>query len=157
MLTNLINNLDTIINEIETKITPNNIREGVEIFGIKGTLPIMTSQRKTITPAIYTQIATPDVDNNSLHSVIVEAVKASIDHEITSDNIRYGKNILGVGGRLSSLTEDEYNAMLLMEFQILGYTIYVFRSKLVLFDEKYSVTDGTLNTEGTVEDGTLKF
>ena len=32
MLTNLITNLDKIVSEIETKVTPNNIREGVEIF-----------------------------------------------------------------------------------------------------------------------------
>lgn len=157
MLTNIVTNLDKIITEVETKVTPQNIREGVEIFGIQGSLPKMLSQRKTIEPAMYTQLATPDIDKNSLHSVLVEAVKSSIDPNIVPGNIRHGKTILGMNGWLSSLTEEEYNEMLLLEFEILGYTIYVFRSRLVLTGEDYSVEDKTLKVKGTVENGVLKI
>lgn len=157
MLTNLITNLDAIIAEVETKVTPQNIREGIEIFGIQGSLPKLLSQRKTIKPALYTQIATPDVDKNSLHSVLVEAVTASVDPDITPSNIRYGKNIIGVDGILSSLTEDEYDEMLLLEFEILGYTVYVFHNRLSLSGDEYSVEDTTLKVKGTVEGSTLKI
>lgn len=157
MLTNLISNLDKIIEEVETKVTPQNIREGIEIFGIQGSLPKLKTQHKTITPALYTKVITPDADYNGIHDILLEAVTASVDSNAVPSNIRYGKSILGVDGALSSLTEEEYNQALLLEFEILGYTIYVFRSKLVLSGEDYSVDGSTLKVKGTVEGGTLKI
>jgi hypothetical protein len=157
MLSNLTENLDKVIAEVAEKVTPQNIRAGVEIFGIQGSLPKMISQHKKIEPKAYTQIVTPDMDKNALHSVLVDTVKATVDPSIQPHNIRHGESILGVEGYLSSLTEEEYNQMLLLEFEILGYTIYVFRSRLVLTGEDYSVEDKTLKIKGTVENGVLKI
>lgn len=150
MLTNLITNLDRIITEIQTKVTPHNIREGVEIFGIEGSLPEFTTQHKHVSPSTYTVVVVPDVEYNSLHEVIINPVTHEIDNNIITSNIRYGKRILGVSGSLSELTEEEYNNGLLLEVQILGYTIYVIKGKLTLTGADYSVDDNVMTSTGTV-------
>ena len=150
MLTNLIVNLDKIITEVSTKVTPHNIREGVEIFGVEGSLPEFTTQHKTATPQTYTQIVVPDVEYNALHEIIISAVTHAIDQHIQSNNIKYGVSILGVPGTLSELTQTEYDDGILLAIQILGYTIYVVRKELYLTGNDYSVTDNTLSTTGTV-------
>lgn len=155
MVTDLIKNLDKIVSDIETKLIPSNIREGISILGIEGSLEEMFTEHRIIEPAINTQIVIPEDGYDGFHEVIVKAVKASIDKNIVQENIRYGKRILGIPGSLSKLSESEYNEMLLMEFQILGYTIYVFRTKLVLNGEEYSVNDNTLSTKGIVEGNKL--
>lgn len=158
MLTNLIGNLDLIANEIETKLIASNIKNGIEIFGVEGSLEPIITQHKQITPMIYTQIAIPDVEYNGLHEVIVDAVTAAVDRNIKAENIRYNKSILGVSGVLSKLTEDNYNEALLMTIDILGNTIYVFRSALVLNTEGFSVNEnGTFNSTGTVDGKLLKI
>lgn len=158
MLSNLIENLDIITNEIETKLIASNIKDGVEIFGIEGSVEPIITQHKHLSPMIYTQIAIPDTDYNGLHEVIVDAVTAAIDKNIQANNIRYNKRILGIMGTLSKLTEDEYNEALLMTIDILGTTIYVLKSSLVLDTEDYSVEEnGTLSAVGTVEGKTLKI
>ena len=157
MLTNLITKLDKIVSEIETKVTPNNIREGVEIFGIEGSLPELLTQHKKVKPSVYTQVVVPDLEYTALHEVIVNAVTSAIDSNIQPYNIRYGKRILGIAGNLSSMTEEEYERALLLEIQILGWTIYVFKSNLVLNGEDYIVEDNILKTTGTVESNVLKL
>ena len=157
MLTDLITNLDKIISEVETKVTPHNIRDGVEIFGVEGSLPELLTQYKNATPKTYTQVIVPDEEYNALHEVIVEAVTHAIDGNITTSNIRYGKRILGVVGELSNLTQSEYDEMLLLEIQILGYTLYVYKNNLVLAGEDHTVSEGTLISSGTVNGKTLKL
>lgn len=157
MLTDLITNLDKIITEVETKVTPHNIRDGVEIFGVEGSLPELLTQHKNTVPKTYTQVIVPDEEYNALHEVIVEAVTHAIDGNITTGNIRYGKRILGVAGELSNLTQSEYDEMLLLEIQILGYTLYVYKNNLVLAGEDHTVSEGTLISSGTVDGKTLKL
>ena len=149
MLTNIITNLDKIIAEVQ-KVTPHNIREGVEIFGVEGSLQEILTQHKHVTPKVYTQLVVPDVEYNALHEVRVDAVTHEIDNNIITSNIRYGKRILGVSGSLSELTEEEYNNALLLEIQILGYTIYVIKGKLTLTGTDYSVDDNIMMSTGTV-------
>ena len=55
------------------------------------------------------------------------------------------------------MTEEEYEKALLLEIQILGWTIYVFKSNLVLSGEDYIVEDNILKTTGTVEGNVLKL
>lgn len=153
MLTNIITNLDKIIAEVK-KVTPHNIREGVEIFGVEGSLQEILTQHKHVTPKVYTQLVVPDVEYNALHEVRVDAVTNDIDSNITSNNIRYGKRILGVQGILSELTEQEYQNMLLLEIEILGYTVYVHLNNLYLGEGEYNYDDGTLIANECTVDGT---
>ena len=120
MLTNIITNLDKIIAEVQ-KVTPHNIREGVEIFGVEGSLQEILTQHKHVSPKVFSQLVVPDVEYNALHEVIIDGVTNDIDSNIISNNIRYGKRILGIQGILSELTEQEYQDMLLLEIEILGY------------------------------------
>jgi hypothetical protein len=154
MLTDIITNLDKIINEIETKVTPSNIKEGIEIFGVEGSLETLTTQTKTVSPSLYTQVIVPDVEYNGLHEIIVNAVTSAIDQNIKSSNIRYGQRILNVAGLLSKLTEEEYNDAILLELQILGHTIYVSKLRLTL-DENFSVDENdVLHTNNCTVEGT---
>lgn len=158
MLSNLIENLDIITNEIETKLIASNIKDGVEIFGVEGSVEPIITQHKHLIPTIYTQVAIPDTGYTGLHEVIVDAVTSAIDKNIQAANIRYNKRILGIMGTLSKLTEEAYNEALLTTIEILGYTIYVFKSSLVLNEEGYSVDEaGTFISTGTVEGKTLKI
>lgn len=157
MLAMLLANLDDVTKEIKEKIVPENIREGVEIFGIQGALPSKLTQHKHISAKTYPQLITADEGYNGFHDVIVEPVTYTIDSDIVPANIRYGKNVLGIDGALSSLTEDEYNEMLLLEYDILGYTEYVTDNTLVLSSDDSSVENGVLVTAGTVDNGTLKI
>ena len=157
MLSQLITDLDKVITEVSTKVTPHNIREGVTIFGITGSLPELTTQHKNVAPTKFDQLIVPDVGYNGLHEIVVHAVTSEIDSNIIPANIRSGYSILGVNGTLSNLTEDEYTQALLLEIDILGYTIYVYKQILVLNGSDYSVTNQTLTTTGTVTGQRLKL
>lgn len=151
MITDLIANLDKIANDIDGKIIPSNIREGVELFGVEGSLEPLSTERREVTPDVITHVIVPDQAHNGFHEVIVKAVTPSIDADIVADNIRYGKNILGINGTLSGLSEEDYIDALELQAQILGYTIYVVKSKLLLSGQDYSYSDGTMTSTGTVD------
>lgn len=153
MLTNIITNLDKIIAEVQ-KVTPHNIREGVEIFGVEGSLQEILTQHKHVSPKVFSQLVVPDVEYNALHEVIIDGVTNDIDSNIISNNIRYGKRILGIQGVLSELTEQEYQDMLLLEIEILGYNIYVHLSNLHLNEGEYNYEDGKLIANECTVDGT---
>lgn len=59
------------------KLVPDNIREGVTILGIEGTMSGIegvNSQAKTVTPSAGTQIILPDDGHNYLSEVTVNAI-----------------------------------------------------------------------------------
>ena len=92
---------------IDSNISPENIRSGVEILGVTGTLEEQTEptlQIKTITPSTSMQTVSSDSEYDGLSEVVVEAVTASIDSDIKATNIRSGVEILGVTGTLESLS-----------------------------------------------------
>lgn len=66
------------ISEVERgKIIPTNIKEGVEILGVIGSLEPssqITAQTKTVTPSSKKQIITPDEGTDYLSQVTVEAI-----------------------------------------------------------------------------------
>lgn len=150
MITDLIANLDKIANDIDGKIIPSNIREGIELFGVEGALEPLSTERREVTPDVVTHVIVPDEQHNGFHEVIVKAVTPSIDGDIVADNIRYGKNILGVNGTLSKLSETDYNDLLELQAKILGYEVYVVRSKLLLEGTEHTYDDGKLITTGSV-------
>ena len=151
MITDLIRNLDKISADIDGKLIPSNIREGVEILGVEGSLEPISTERREVTPDTITHVIIPDAHHNGFHEVVVNAVTSNIDGDIVADNIRYGKNILGVNGTLSKLSEDDYNDLLELQARILGYEVYVVRSKLLLEGAEYTYDDGKLVATGSID------
>lgn len=70
--------------------------------GVLGALPEL--QEKVATPSGLQQVITADSTYDGLSKVTVEAVTASVDSDIKSENIRSGINILGVTGNFGSDT-----------------------------------------------------
>ena len=151
MITELIKNLEKITADVDGKVIPSNIREGVEIFGVEGSLEPLATERREVNPSIVTHVVVPDAHHNGFHEVVVNAVTHTIDKNIEPNNIKSGKKILGVAGTLSKLSEEDYNKALELEVEILGYTNYVVKSKLLLGGDDLSVDGTKLVTTGTVE------
>lgn len=78
----------------QAKIIPNNIREGVSILGVTGTMSgseSMKAQSKTVTPSFSAQEITPDTGYNALSSVTVNAIP------VTETDNSYGGKTLTIG------------------------------------------------------------
>ncbi len=75
----------------QAKIIAENIRQGVEILGVTGTMSgseDVNAQSKTITPTIASQTITPDTGYNYLSQVTVEAIPYT-----ETDNAAGGKTV----------------------------------------------------------------
>lgn len=95
--------LNPVTSSIDENIIASNIKQGVSILGVTGTLetkadPVL--QSKTITPTKLNQTVTPDTGYDALSSVTVNGVTSDIDSNITAGNIKEGVSILGVTGTL---------------------------------------------------------
>ena len=95
--------ISAVTSAIDSDITANNIRNGVNILGVTGNVVELMGEAKTITPATTTQTVTPSNGKNGLTTVVVNAVTSSIDSDIVSSNIKQGVNILGVTGSVTEL------------------------------------------------------
>lgn len=75
----------------QAKITPGNIREGITILGVTGTMSGsegVTAQSKTVTPSAKAQTVLPDEGYTHLSQVTVEAIPYK-----ESDNSAGGKTV----------------------------------------------------------------
>lgn len=75
----------------QAKLIPSNVREGVTILGVEGTMSgseDMKSQRKSVTPKATAQTVLPDEDYNCLSQVEVAAIPYTV-----SDNTAGGKTV----------------------------------------------------------------
>lgn len=81
----------TIDSTEQAKLIPTNVREGVTILGVEGTMSgseDMKSQSKSVTPKATAQTVLPDEDYNCLAQVEVAAIPY-----IVSDNTAGGKTV----------------------------------------------------------------
>ena len=83
---------------IDGSIQPNNIRKGVTILDVEGTMEPTMSQNIIVTPKTTEQTFTPGGVYNAIHTVTVNPVTSDIDANIVASNIKTGVEILGVEG-----------------------------------------------------------
>lgn len=109
-MTELEAKLTAIKTEKDTYLLPNNIRSGVTVLGVQGTLePDKPDQTKTCTPTTTQQTITPDT-GYELASVTVDGVTSAVDNNIQAGNIKSGVSILGVTGNYSGIDTSDADA-----------------------------------------------
>lgn len=104
-------NVEGVTAAIDTNILAENIKKGIEILGVTGTLDAqqkIIQDKKEVEPSMVQQVVTPDVGYDALLQVIVKAVTASIDPNILPKNIKKNISILGVTGTLEEGTEQKW-------------------------------------------------
>lgn len=104
-------NVEGVTAAIDTNILAENIKKGIEILGVTGTLDAqqkIIQDKKEIEPSMVQQVVTPDVGYDALLRVIVKAVTASIDPNILPKNIKKNISILGVTGTLEEGEEQKW-------------------------------------------------
>ena len=118
----LLQKSQEILNEKNTKILPGNIKSGVQVFDVEGTLVELQGETKSITPTTSAQTITPSSGKNGITQVSVAAVTNSIDANISAGNIKKDVTILGVTGTLEEgvMTQAEYDECNSIAEDILG-------------------------------------
>lgn len=90
-----------VTSDIDSDIKSSNILDGVTILGVTGNVIPLTPdmlEEKTVTPSTSSQILTPSAEKEGFSKVTVYPVTSAIDTNITPDNIKVNKTILGVTG-----------------------------------------------------------
>ena len=119
--------------DIDKNIVPTNVREGVTVLGVKGTLKeVKPEERFVVQPSTAEQTITPQ-DGYVFSEGIIKAVTADIDKDIKPVNIREGVSILGVKGTLKEVKPEE-------TFDIQPTTT----------DQTITPTEGSVFSKGTV-------
>ena len=91
--------VQAVDSSIDADIQPINIRQGVDILGVVGTLQEITKTPLNITPSTSAQTYNAPV-GEAYDPVQVDAVTAAIDANIQAENIKQGVDILGVTGTM---------------------------------------------------------
>lgn len=92
-----------VTSSIDANIKPENIKQGITILGVTGTVIELDATTITIDPQINQVVETPPEGYNAFSQVTVNAVTADIDPDIIATNIKQGVNILGVTGTVIEL------------------------------------------------------
>lgn len=90
--------ISAVTSSIDGNIKSANIREGVKILGVTGTMEPIKGETLTISPSTSQQSFTPGEGYNAITKVIAEPVTNTIDDNIIASNIKQGITILGVQG-----------------------------------------------------------
>lgn len=159
-------NVDAVTAAIDSNITAENIKSGVSILGVSGTLSELNGTTTSITPTTSSQTVTPSSPYNGFTSVTVPAVTSSIDANITAGNIKDGVTILGVvgnyqgsGGNYTVPSRPAYNYIItstnVMIGNSLGYTATTLDSSTMLgggVDGEIVMADAITTVNGYVLD-----
>lgn len=90
--------VSAVDSSIDANITAGNIKSGVSILGVSGSVTPLNGTTLSVTPSTSAQSISPSSPYNGFTSVSVSAVTSSIDNNITAGNIKDGVSILGVTG-----------------------------------------------------------
>lgn len=91
-------NVSAVTSAIDANITSSNIKSGVTILGVSGSVTELNGTTTSVTPTISAQTITPTSPNNGFTEVNVSAVTSAIDANIVAGNIKKDVSILGVTG-----------------------------------------------------------
>lgn len=93
-MSDIIEGLQEIKEEKDSKIIPENLKNGIVAFGVLGTLTELKGETKSVTPSTSAQTITPSSGKNGITQVNVAAVTSAIDQNIVAGNIKNGVSIL---------------------------------------------------------------
>lgn len=103
--------ISEVIIKTDEDLLANNIRQGVEVFGVTGNIVELNAEERVVAPTKEEQVILPGENKNAISKVTIGAVTSAIDENITPDNIKNGVEILGVIGTVSGaekLTDGSY-------------------------------------------------
>ena len=95
--------VEAVDSSIDINIQSGNIKSGISILGVSGTLTELNADQLSVTPSTSAQTITPTSPYNAFDEVSVSAVTSSIDANISAGNIKSGVTILGVAGSVTEL------------------------------------------------------
>ena len=87
-----------VTSSIDANITAGNIKDGVSILGVTGSVVELNAQSVRVYPSTSVQLISATSPYNALSLVQVDGVTSSIDQNIVAGNIKNGVTILGVTG-----------------------------------------------------------
>ena len=90
--------VNAVTSSIDSNIKPENIKSGISILGVNGTLVELNGHELEVTPSTEQKVIEPEENYNAITRVTVKAVTSAIDSNIVPANIRKGVSILGVEG-----------------------------------------------------------
>ena len=96
--------VSAVTSSIDANITSSNIKSGVTILGVNGSVVELDGEQINITPTTSQQVITPTSPKNAITQATVSAVTSSIDANITAENIKKDVEILGVTGSYEGIT-----------------------------------------------------
>ena len=91
-------NVSAVDASIDANIVADNIKDGVTILGVTGSVVELNGETKTVIPRVYGQTIYPTSPKNGITEITVNAVTSSIDANIVAGNIKKDVQILGVTG-----------------------------------------------------------
>lgn len=91
-------NVAAVTSTIDSNIQPSNIKEGVSILGVSGSVVESNETTLNVTPTTSAQTLSPTSPYTGFDEVNVSAVTSSIDVNIQPENIVQGVSILGTEG-----------------------------------------------------------
>ena len=154
-----------VTSAIDNNIQPANIKEGVTVLGVEGTLKeVKPEEIFDVQPSTVDQTITP-TEGKVFSGGTVRAVTSDIDKNIVSNNIREGVTVLGVEGTLKEVKPEEIFDVQpsTVEQTIIPRAGYVFRGGIVKavtaeIDENIksnNIREGVtvLGVEGTLKEG----
>ena len=100
--------VNAVTSSIDANITSGNIKSGVSILGVTGSVVELNGTTTSINPSTSAQTVTPTSPNNGFTEVTVPAVTSSIDANIVAGNIKDGVSILGVLGTYTGGSAPQY-------------------------------------------------
>lgn len=95
--------VNEVTSNIDSDIQPTNIKQGVNILGVNGSVIELKGKSLEVVATTQEQNITPPSGYNGFTSVKISAVDSDIDPNLTPTNIKDGVTILGVTGSVVEL------------------------------------------------------
>lgn len=149
----LIENLKSIEAQKTQNLLSTNLKQGVSLLGVTGTVVELQGETKSVTPSTSAQTITPSSGKNGITQISVSAVTNAIDNNIQAGNIKSGVSILGVTGTFDgAMSTSDYNQALAIADEILGLeTLYTQLEYIQSTGTQYIDTGVTVNSDISYE------